>query len=213
MLQGVVGSHAYGLNHADSDEDRLGIYVAPTQDILGLFAPKDTITSSEEDRVYHELGKYVSLALKANPTVLELIFLGNYEIQTQEGERICEIRRAFLSKAVENSYGGYAKQQFERLKRRGDFSSTLKKRTAKHALHMARLLEQGKELKTTGDLEVRVRDPEKLREVSRMSVEEMIEWFPDADSDFRNSPSVLPDEPNYDIVNEFLLDVRKAHWS
>lgn len=213
MLAGIVGSRAYGLNTEDSDYDRLGIFVAPTEEILGLSQPKDTIHSTDPDLTYHEISKYLRLALAANPTVLELLFLPEYETITYWGEHLVEIRKAFLSNAINNSYAGYAKQQFERLKRRGDFSSTLKKRTAKHQMHMGRLLSQGLELKTTGDLQVKVRDPEKLRAISRMSIEEVTEWWEAADAEFKNAPSILPDKPNYDIVNQYLLDVRRDYYS
>lgn len=31
ILEGVTGSKAYGLDHADSDEDIKGIYILPTE--------------------------------------------------------------------------------------------------------------------------------------------------------------------------------------
>jgi len=35
VLEGVVGSQAYGLAREDSDEDRIGIFLAPSEEFLG----------------------------------------------------------------------------------------------------------------------------------------------------------------------------------
>ena len=37
LLQGIVGSTAYGLAGPDSDVDRLGVYAAPTLDFARLY--------------------------------------------------------------------------------------------------------------------------------------------------------------------------------
>ena len=87
ILEGICGSQAYGLANEDSDQDVKGIYVAPTTEVLSLppFNPGETIDHTDPDWTYHELGKYLSLALKANPTVLEVLFLEGYTIQTKSG--------------------------------------------------------------------------------------------------------------------------------
>lgn len=36
VLEGILGSRAYGLGTERSDTDRLGVFVAPTREILGL---------------------------------------------------------------------------------------------------------------------------------------------------------------------------------
>ena len=36
LLSGIVGSTAYGLDTKDSDVDRLGVFAAPTEKLLGL---------------------------------------------------------------------------------------------------------------------------------------------------------------------------------
>lgn len=36
LLKGVVGSTAYGLNHENSDVDYMGVFAAPTSEVLGL---------------------------------------------------------------------------------------------------------------------------------------------------------------------------------
>ena len=41
ILEGIVGSTAYGLARAGSDIDILGVYLAPAEDFLGLYPPND----------------------------------------------------------------------------------------------------------------------------------------------------------------------------
>jgi uncharacterized protein len=89
-------------------------------------------------------------------------------------------------------------------------------RTAKHARHLLRLLTQGLELHEEGELTVRLDDPERYREfgervaagdldAARMEIE-------DAEHAFSAHVSPLPDEPDRAIVQDWLLDTRKAFW-
>jgi predicted nucleotidyltransferase len=79
LLQGIVGSTAYGLAGPHSDVDRLGVYAAPTKAFHGLRLPIDRAASvvvhEPEDLTLHEARKFALLALSANPTVTELLWL------------------------------------------------------------------------------------------------------------------------------------------
>ena len=220
MLAGIVGSTAYGLDREGSDVDRLGVYVTPTEDLLALHPPAETITTHKPDTTFHEVGKYIRLALKCNPTILELLYLPDdlVEINCSEGRELRSIRGAFLSDPyVRNAYGGYAIQQLQKLQRRyGEgkqgFSSDVKNRTAKHARHCFRLLRQGRELLETGEMTVRVSDPEFYWQFDDASVEEITALFEAEDALFKSAKSALPLEPESSVVEEWLLGVRKAHW-
>jgi len=48
ILESVVGSIAYGLDTASSDEDVMGVFVAPTSEILSLYEVKVTPKIREE---------------------------------------------------------------------------------------------------------------------------------------------------------------------
>ncbi|WP_187171929.1 DNA polymerase beta superfamily protein, partial [Enterococcus faecium] len=57
LLEGIVGSTAYGLAGPDSDEDRLGIYAAPTEEFHGLNPPvgkRESVVTKAPDASYHE---------------------------------------------------------------------------------------------------------------------------------------------------------------
>src|ERR1041384_2115952 len=110
LLAGIVGSTAYGLAHAGSDVDRLGLYAAPATAFHGLYLPIDkraTVVRHEPDETLHEARKYCLLAMSGNPTASELMWLpvDLYEVRTPLGDELIAIRRAFLSAArVRDSY-------------------------------------------------------------------------------------------------------------
>lgn len=213
ILQGVVGSQAYGLANADSDYDRKGVYVSPPFALLSLDPPRDTVVQTDPDYEFHEVGKFCRLALKCNPTVLEQLFLEDYEILTPEGRILIHNRSAFLSaRCVRGAFGGYAMDQIKRLQRRGDgsFSSDTRKRREKHARHCFRLLHQGAELLRTGRLTLKVADPEYLFTVGRLGDNELIAEFGRANDNFQAAAaeSDLPELPDRARVNEVLYFIR-----
>ena len=220
ILEGVVGSHAYGLNHADSDIDTAGIFVEPTSSVLGLYGFKESIVhndgtdkTTDPDVSYHEVGKFIRLAIAGNPTVSELLWLPEHTKLEVEGRWLVEHRDLFLSQAVRKTYGGYARQQFKRLQERGDFSSTLKNRTAKHAKHMTRLILQGTQVLQEGTLRVRLTASEALvcKTMGDMAADNQDEFIEVAEimlSEFDTIKSDLPMMPDIAPLNELLLAIR-----
>jgi predicted nucleotidyltransferase len=220
LLAGVVGSTAYGLAHSGSDVDRLGIFAAPTLDLVGLSRPKDSLVTTAPDRTLHEAGKWCGLALNGNPTVVELLWLPDdlYETRTPLGDQLIGIRKAFLSAPrVRNAYLGYATQQFHRLVQRGDgsFSADTRKRTAKHARHLARLLWQGRALYESGHLPIRVEDPERFHEfgerVAGGDTRIAQDLLSATEEVFDTARTPLPDTPDRATVEAWLRQVRIAH--
>ncbi len=69
----VVGSRAYGLSGEESDVDRRGIYLPPAEMHWSLYGVPDQLENAETDECYWELGKFLKLALKAHPNVLEVL--------------------------------------------------------------------------------------------------------------------------------------------
>jgi uncharacterized protein len=221
ILGGIVGSTAYGLNRPGSDVDRLGVFAASFNELAGLNPPilrhNGTRNVIGSDGVVHEALKFCGLALHCNPTVLELLWLPGelYEVRTAEGARLISVRDAFLSRhAVRSSYMGYASQQFQRLQVRGDgsFSSTLRKRTAKHARHMLRLLHQGLELYANGRLTLRLTDPQRYHDfgedVASGNLNAAAGELAAAEALLEKTRSPLPKEPNRTEVERWLHETR-----
>lgn len=216
VLRGIVGSTAHGLAHEDSDEDLHGVFAWPTERFWDLQQPAESIVGHEpSDYAYHELQKFLGLASRSNPQVLELLWLDKYvDLEDYWGERLIEIRDAFpSSNLVFHAYAGYADAQFRKLNERGEtFSSSTRNRTFKHAKHMFRLLEQGKKLYTTGVLSVQVEDRDwYLNIMPDMTLDQIKQEFQIRFAEFKNSEFILPVKPDYDAINHYLYDYRKNH--
>ena len=215
IIEGVTGSKAYGLDTKDSDEDIRGVFVAPTEKILGLKKVRDTYDNVDPDWCYYEVGKFIHLIMKGNPTVLELLYLDKYIKLYGVGKLLVENRDIFLSNIVRHSYGGYALSQARALNARGGtYGKGRNKRFEKHSRHCLRLLYQGKELMETGTLTVRVSKErrEELFEFGKQPVEKVIDVFEEKFKEFDSIKSVLPDEPDKKKINELLLDIRQLYY-
>jgi uncharacterized protein len=220
LLSGVVGSTAYGLAHAGSDVDRLGLFAAPTEELHGLYPPQESHVSTAPDRTLHEAAKWCRLALGGNPTVTELVWLPDelYEVRTPLGDELMDIRTTFLSaRRVRDAYLGYATQQFRRLLGRGDgsFSADTRKRTAKHARHLKRLCGQGYELYTTGKLTIRVDAPESFHRFGEQVADDPETALPllrRYETAFEEARSVLPEQPDERAADAWLRKVRRNFY-
>lgn len=216
ILEGITGSKAYGLDTEHSDTDVKGIYVAPTQKVLSLdwdlkHSTKDHV---DPDWVYHEVQKYMQLAMNGNPTVLEMLFLDGYTVLTKAGKMLVDNRHLFLSNTVRKSYGGYALAQARKLNARGGtYGSGRSNRYEKHTRHCFRLLYQGRELLETGTLTVRVTPEmrEELFAIGKMTPSEIIDKFEKEFAELDKIESVLPDKPNKEEINKLLLKIRKGN--
>ena len=208
-----VGSKAFGLARDESDDDIRGIYLPPASLHWSLRRLPEQLEFNDEERdeVYWELEKFLKLALKANPNVLETLWT---PLVLEADETACELRdmrRAFLSKHVYKTYSGYVLSQFRRmanaLKSRGSFKP-------KHAMHLIRLLYSGIAALETGEIQVdvaehreellRIRDEELPFEEIQKKALELDERFEKA---FERT--ALPDQPDYDQVDAFLIRARR----
>jgi len=210
VLVGLVGSRAYGLETPESDSDFLGVFQLETSTLLGLGRPHETVTNTHLDHpgvpdyTYQELGKFVKLALAGNPTILELLWLDKYITTNESGNTLLGMREDFLSDRVRDAFGGYARQQLERMKR----TQKTNDRGEKYVRHMFRLLAEGQHLIKTGELKVRVDDPEELFALGRLPFDDVLAEFDRRDAVYRGTKSVLPPEPEYGRVESFLVETR-----
>ena len=211
VLEAVTGSRAYGLNHALSDTDTMGIFLAPTVEVAGLYwSAKDESWSDAgpegDDNTLHEVGKFLRLVLKSNPTMLELLFMNEYTVLDEVGQGMVDIRSKMLyTKAVQSAYLGYAVNQRDRVLRE---YPDHKPKMVRHCLRIAR---QGTDLLTTGTFNVRVDDPEEYFRLDTMSMMNVGMILEKALYDLETAESVLPDEPDTKAVDEFLKEVRRSN--
>lgn len=112
------GSHLHNLATEKSDEDYGGVYLCNPKELLGLgFDYIDQLSDDKHDNTWFEIGSYLKLLLKSNPTVMEYIFAPKDKIIGDVHPLfipILENREQFISKQMFNSLFGYAKQQFNK---------------------------------------------------------------------------------------------------
>jgi hypothetical protein len=219
LLQGVVGSTAYGLAGPDSDIDRLGVFAWNTARLFSMTKPRDSMVSTHPDVTMHEVEKAARLILSGNPTASEILYLDSYEIRAPLGAELIGIRSAFLSASrTKAAYLGYATQQFKKLLARGDgsFDSDIPaRRASKHARHLMRLVDQGYELYTTGNLRIRLDNPQKyldFGEAVAADPQAAVPFMAAAEDRFNAAKTVLPDEPRTPVVQSWLNRVRAEYY-
>jgi uncharacterized protein len=206
----VVGSRAFGLDEKDSDFDRRGIYLPPASLQWSLFGLPEQIESHETQECYWELEKFLLLALKANPNILECLYTPMVETASPIAEELLSIRSIFLSQLVYQTYNGYVMSQFKKLNRDLRNKGAIR---GKHAMHLIRLLLSGIHILKEGAVALRLENyRDALLEVRRgeMRWAEVNRWrirlHKEFDAAFASTR--LPAYPDYERANRFLLEAR-----
>ncbi|WP_160690948.1 nucleotidyltransferase domain-containing protein [Clostridium sp. C2-6-12] len=112
----LSGSIGYGTNLDNSDIDLRGITIERKENMYG-FQSFEQFEDTETDTVIYGLKKFVSLALKGNPNILELLGTKDEHIiyMNKYGEALRKNKELFISKRVINTFGNYATAQLRRL--------------------------------------------------------------------------------------------------
>jgi hypothetical protein len=206
----VVGSRAFGLATTESDTDRRGVYVAPTALFWSLSKPPTHVEGPAPEQFSWEVERFCELALKANPNLLELLWSPLVDTLTPLGEELLALRPAFLSQLVHQTYSGYVLSQFKKLE------ADLRQRGApkwKHAMHLLRLLREGRDLLRTGEVLLDAgSDRDRLLAVRRGELPwaEVERWRLGlhAEVDEALARTALPAAPEVATVDAWLRDVR-----
>ena len=208
----VVGSRAFGLDEDGSDFDRRGIFLPPADLHWSLFGLPEQIENHDTQECYWEIGKFLLLALKANPNILECLYTPAVELATPLTQELLSIRSIFLSQLIYQTYNGYVMSQFKKL------SGDLRNKGAirwKHAMHLIRLLVSGIAVLREGFVPLRIEEHrERLLEIRRGNVawEEINAWRLRLHKEFDSAFAAthLPEYPDYERANEFLLKARRS---
>jgi predicted nucleotidyltransferase len=208
----VVGSRAYGLQGRDSDVDRRGFYLPPAELHWSLQGVPEQLENAATQECYWEIQKFVELALRANPNVLECLYTPLVEHATPLANELLAMRAGFLSKLAYQTFNGYVLSQFKKLEQDLRAKGAIR---WKHVMHMMRLLLSGIELLRAGHLPVEVAGHrERLLAIRSGTVawDEVEVWrhelHRDLDAAYRSTR--LPDRPDYDAANRFLIKARRS---
>lgn len=208
----IVGSRAYGLDSDESDTDRRGIYLPPAELHWSLYGVPEQLENPQTEEVYWEIQKFLTLALKANPNILECLYTPLVEHASPLAQRLLEMRQAFLSTMVYQTYNGYVMSQFKKLQ------ADLRNKGAvkwKHVMHLLRLLISGITVLREGYVPVWVEEHrERLLSIRNglVPIEEVEGWRVALHHEFDRAAenTSLPSKPDYGAANALLLDARQS---
>jgi uncharacterized protein len=208
----IVGSRAYGLEHDESDVDRRGIYLPPAELQWALYGVPEQLENDATQEVYWELEKFLRLALKANPGILECLYSPLVEHATAVAHELLSMREIFLSKLVYQTYNGYVLSQFKKIEQDVRARGAIK---WKHPMHLIRLLLSGITILGEGYVPVRVEEHrDALLAIRRgeMPWEEIDAWRLELHRRFDEAftRTHLPDRPEFEKANAFLLQARRS---
>jgi len=206
----VVGSKAYGLDTDASDVDRRGFYLPPA-DLQWSLAGVPEQLESDQEEVYWELEKFLRLALKANPNVLECLYAPMVEYAAPIAQELLALRAIFLSRQAHRTYNAYVLSQFKKLEQ--DLRNLGEVRW-KHVMHLIRLLLSGVTVLRDGFVPLRVDEyRDRLLAIRNGQVpwNEVEEWrlALHRELDAALAATKLPEHPDYERANQFLLRARR----
>lgn len=117
LMEFVRGSTLYNLNNQDSDIDTGGVYICRPEEVLGFLHYKDQVSDSRHDNTWYEIGNFIQLLIKANPNILEALFVPDNKVIGEIHPLMKMLRdnkEEFVTKKCFNTFYGYAKSQIEK---------------------------------------------------------------------------------------------------
>jgi predicted nucleotidyltransferase len=224
-----MGSRAFGLADEESDSDERGVYLPPAEWHWSLQPLPEQVEfkraaggrgldhntpEKADDFCWWETAKFVRLALKANPNVLEALYVAGEHVLFCDatGQALRRLRDAFLSKYLFQTYSGYVLSQFRKMKKARERGE---RHRPKHAMHLIRLLYSGIEALRGHGILVDVgpyrgellrikREEIPFEEIHRRALE-LNRVF---QAEFERTR--LPDRPDVAAAERFLIEARRS---
>ena len=222
----VSGAHLYGFDSPDSDIDLRGCHQLPLADVVGLALSNETIEKEEihegveVDLVSHEAGKYLRLLVKNNGYILEQVFSPLVVSGHEFLDELRPIARRCITRHHYHHYRGFYGTQRKLIEKQSA-------KTAKAVLYAYRVLLTGIHLLRSGEIEANIKQLNKSFQVA--GIDELIamktrEKIAPADLDWPKhaarlddleaildqafEKSTLPEDRDYQAVNDFLVALR-----
>lgn len=130
IVKATVGSQLYGTNSENSDKDYVGIFMPDDNILYGMYKCEQVEIRtngsgsgvknlpSDIDCTIYEFRKFIHLAQKATPNILEFLFVPQdmVIIDSEDFEELQENASMFISKRIFDTFMGYAVSQERLLK-------------------------------------------------------------------------------------------------
>ncbi|WP_341258238.1 nucleotidyltransferase domain-containing protein [Gordonia malaquae] len=238
ILRGQVGSGLHGVTTGADDRDEMGVCIEPRDYVVGLNQFEQWIYRTQPegvrsgpgdlDLVVYSLRKWTRLAAAGNPTVLLLGFIPDDELVhcDEFGQSLRDNMDMFLSKQAAAKFIGYCRSQLAQLNGEKSRKHTNRPELiakygydTKFAYHAIRLGVQGREYLATGRITLPMPDGWRtyltglrLGEVdyveALMRIEDQLDGLRKLEAE-----STLPDRPNMDRINAWLIDQYEGWWT
>ena len=125
IMECKFGSQLYGTATPTSDTDYIGVFVPPTEYLLGLDKVEEVDLSIKDkhengkntanavDRKFYAIDKFLALAMQNNPNILELLFLSTNSIVYMDDtyKFIMDNYDKFVHAGLKDRFIGYAVSQ------------------------------------------------------------------------------------------------------
>lgn len=239
ILRCLVGSGVHGLAIAEQDDrDEMGVCIEPPEYVIGLRPFDQYIYRSQPERhrsgpgdldlTVYSLRKWMRLALAGNPTILLPLFVPPEHVITSTplGAELREMAPLIISRQAGKRFVGYLEAQRRSLLSRDGKGRDVTRPElvekygwdTKFGGHMVRLGVQGVELLESGRITLPVPEPWRtaIREL-RVGGHSMA-WALDMAEDLERritellETSPLPDKPDYEAADKWLVDVYQRSW-
>lgn len=230
----LTGSYLYGTNTETSDLDYVGVALPSIDVKLGIQNWNESDLSSKKsnenrrnnsddvDCKIYSFDKFMKLLMENNPNVTELVFAPekNIIICNDIGREIMALAPHIPNRRIIHATAGYAYQQIKLLKTKKENMTGRKELAEKYgfdtkfASHAFRLLYEGIEFMTTGELVLPLNQRQRLIEIKNgyfSDVDECLEAANELIQEFEKAKltNILRDKPNYKLFNDFIVGTYK----
>lgn len=232
ILRCVVGSQMYGLATDNSDRDEAGIFMETPQEVCGLhskdvqvYRDKPAGVKSEAgdlDLSMYSLRKFVKLAVKGNPSILQILYSPEYILLEDTGKRLIDFRHNFYSHNAGKAFLGYLVAQ--RMKMTGERSQTVNRPElvekygydTKFAMQSVRLGLMGLEYMKTKHIQLPMKSYEitllKSIKAGKVPFEKVLEYINELEKKLKEEVDKCTVTVNEERINNFLADNHILYW-
>jgi len=232
-----VGSHMYGTNTPESDDDFMGVFIPDEDYVLGWNKKVEQVefrtnpSSSgkanqvgDVDCTLYSLPKWIKLAAGNNPNILEIFFAPENCVLHINGlgKMLMDEYALFVSQKAYHSFKGYSHSQLEKLKTKKNNDTGRRHLVEKYgfdtklALHNMRLLLESIQLMKGGKIEFPLAENKLLLDVKRGKYSEE-EFFKKSDAlvqmcDLAFASSTIPFAPNHEKISDLQKSMLLKYW-
>lgn len=241
ILRSQVGSGVHGIAiEGTDDRDEMGVFIEPPEHVMGLSPPLGTLSwrtqpegvrsgPGDLDLVRYSLRKYLYLAtVKGNPTLLLPLYAPEDQlvVTSSLGAGLRALRLSIVSMRAVHRTLGYLDDQVQRMteQRKVPNRPELVEKygfDTKYASHAVRLAIQAYQLASLGtillpmhpvsrDLVLDVKTGGKTQAEVMGIIEQ--HWHATEPYVEGRSHSPLPDEPDFEAVNQWSIYAHQQYW-